>query len=65
MSRMRRISRTEQTPSPTSSPEEEEDKLTSGQITGIVLMSVGGLGLLILIIMLIAKSGKKSGKKKR
>ncbi len=41
---------------------EDEDGLTGGQIAGIVLLALGGLGLLIFIIMLIVNSTKKKKK---
>jgi len=43
---------------------EDEDGLTGGQIAGIVLLALGGLGLLIFIIMLIVNSTKKKKKVK-
>jgi len=42
--------------------EDEDDGLTGGQIAGIVLLALGGLGLLIFIIMLIVNSTKKKKK---
>lgn len=48
---------------PVSIPDpEDEDGLTGGQIAGIVLLALGGLGLLIFIIMLIVNSTKKKKK---
>lgn len=44
--------------------DDEDDGLTGGQIAGIVLLALGGLGLLIFIIMLIVNSTKKKKKVK-
>jgi len=51
----------------TETPEEEEkDELTGGQIAGIVLMALGGLGLLVVIIMfIVSKTSTKKKKKKK
>jgi len=46
------------------SDEEEikDDGLSGGQITGIVLLSIGGLGLLVCIILLIINQQKNKKK---
>ena len=49
---------------PEDNEDDEDDGLTGGQIAGIVLLALGGLGLLIFIIMLIVNSTKKKKKVK-
>ena len=51
-------------PGPEDNEDDEDDGLTGGQIAGIVLLALGGLGLLIFIIMLIVNSTKKKKKVK-